>query len=306
MLNLKKVMTYLCIMGIAMVCALNYTLFVFPNKFAPSGINGICTMIQYITGISVGYLSLIINIPLAIWVFCTVSRPTAVRSMVYVVTFSVSLVLLEYVDLSRFTYATENGTSTILGPLVAGVVYGSCYSLLVQTSANTGGMDFIAAVIHKKRPETNFFYIVFAMNVLVALTSYFVYDYRIEPVLLCIMYSFTSSMITDRLTKSGRSAIRFEIVTDHPQEISDAIIHQLHHSATLIPARGMYHGHDTNVLICIVNKSQVAPLSAIIRKTPDTFAVMGQVGEVMGNFKRFDKEGHARVELLDAGEDDLL
>lgn len=303
MKNFKKVMTYVCIMGIALVCALNYTLFVFPNKFAPAGINGICTMIQYLTGISVGYLSLLINIPLAIWVYCKVSRSMAVRSMVYVATFSVALVLLEYVDLSQFAYSTENGTSTILGPLVAGIIYGSCYSLLIRGSANTGGMDFIAAVIHKNRPETNFFYVVFSMNTLVALTSYFVYDYRIEPVLLCIMYSFTSSMITDRLTKSGRSAIRFEIITKHPREISDAIINQLHHSATLIPGTGMYRGTPTNVLICIVNKSQIAALSAIIRATPDTFAAVSQVGEVMGNFKRLDREGNAKVELLDTGDD---
>ena len=303
MKNFKKVMTYVCIMGIALVCALNYTLFVFPNKFAPAGINGICTMIQYLTGISVGYLSLLINIPLAIWVYCKVSRSMAVRSMVYVATFSVALVLLEYVDLSQFAYSTENGTSTILGPLVAGIIYGSCYSLLIRGSANTGGMDFIAAVIHKNWPETNFFYVVFSMNTLVALTSYFVYDYRIEPVLLCIMYSFTSSMITDRLTKSGRSAIRFEIITKHPREISDAIINQLHHSATLIPGTGMYRGTPTNVLICIVNKSQIAALSAIIRATPDTFAAVSQVGEVMGNFKRLDREGNAKVELLDTGDD---
>ena len=302
MKRLKKVLTYLCIVAIAIVCALNYNLFIFPNKFAPSGINGICTMIQYMTGISVGYLSLLINVPLSILVYLKISKPLAVRSMVYVVTFSVSLVLLEYVDLSAFAYATENGTSTILGPLVGGIIFGSCYSLLVKASANSGGTDFIAAVIHKNRPEMNFFYILFALNTVVAVASYFVYDYKIEPVLLCIMYSFTSSTVTDRLTKSGRSAIRFEIITDHPVEISDAIIHQLHHSATLIPAKGMYLGKEKSILICVVNKNQIVALSKIVRSFPNTFAVMSQVGEVMGNFKHLDSQGKQQVELLDQGD----
>ena len=99
-----------------------------------------------------------------------------------------------------------------------------------------------------------------------ACISYFVYGYQIEPVLLCIMYSFTSSTVSDKAMKNGRSAIRFEIVTDHPQELSDAIITRLHHSATLIPATGMYSGHETNILICVINKTQVAALSAIIRR----------------------------------------
>ena len=265
MKRLKKVWTYLCIVAIAMICALNYNLFIFPNKFAPAGINGICTMIQYLTGINVGYMSLLINIPLAIWVYLKVSKPLAVRSMVYVAVFSVSLVVLEHVDLSAFAYATENGTSTILGPLVGGIIYGFSYSLLVKASANSGGTDFVAAAIHKNRPDLNFFYILFALNAFVAITSYFVYDYKIEPVLLCIMYCFTSSIITDKLAKSGRSAVCFEIITDYPEEISGEIIKKLHHSCTLIPAKGMYSGRQTNMLVCEVNKTQVAALTQIVK-----------------------------------------
>lgn len=92
---MKKVWTYLVIAFIALLASVNYELFVFPNQFAPSGINGICTMIQYVTGVSVGYLSLFINIPLAIWCYFEVSKPMAVRSMVYVVTFSLGLLILE-------------------------------------------------------------------------------------------------------------------------------------------------------------------------------------------------------------------
>ena len=131
----RKVLTYFVIICIALIAAVNYEIFVFPNKFAPAGLNGICTMIQYLTGINVGYMSLLINIPLAIWVYLKVSKPLAVRSMVYVAVFSVSLVVLEHVDLSAFAYATENGTSTILGPLVGGIIYGFSYSLLALTSS---------------------------------------------------------------------------------------------------------------------------------------------------------------------------
>ena len=95
--NLKRVWTYLVIVAVAMLAALNYELFVFPNSFAPSGLNGICTIIQYVSGISVGYMSLLINIPLAVLVFFKVSKPVAVRSMVYVVVFSVGLLILDKV-----------------------------------------------------------------------------------------------------------------------------------------------------------------------------------------------------------------
>ena len=78
----KKALTYGVIVAIALVVALNYKVFVFPNRFAPSGLNGICTMIQYVTGINIGYLSLLINVPMALWLFFFVSKPLALRSIV--------------------------------------------------------------------------------------------------------------------------------------------------------------------------------------------------------------------------------
>ena len=214
--NMKKTLTYVVIIAVALISAVNYELFVFPNQFAPAGINGLCTMVQYVTGINVGYLSLLINVPLALWCYIEVSKPMAIRSMVYVVVFSLGLIILDYVDLSAFAYATENGTSKILGPLVAGVIQGYVYSILVKGSAYTGGIDFISAIIHKRNPSKPFFGLTFAINVVIASMSYFVYGFQMEPVILCILYCFMTTNVGDRLMKSGREAISFEIVTDYP------------------------------------------------------------------------------------------
>ena len=302
----KKSLTYLVICGIALLEAVNYQLFVFPNQFAPSGLNGICTMIQYLTGISVGYLSLLINIPLALWVYKSVSKPLAVRSMVYVVFFSVGLLVLERVDLSAFAYSTDNGTSKILGPLVAGIIMGFGYSILVRSSAYSGGTDFISALIHNRYPDKSFFGMSFTINACIAIASFFVYDYKMEPVILCILYSFTSTTVGDRLMKSGRSAVRFEIVTDQPQALANEIIGRFHPSATLIPAKGMYSGRETSMLVCVVNKTQAAALAAIVKQFPHSFAVMSQVGQVVGNFKNLSREGKEVAELLDCGDGKTL
>lgn len=298
----KKILTYCAIVLLAAVCAVNYQIFVFPNRFAPSGLNGICTMIQHVTGISMGYLYLAVNFPLAMLVYKRVSRILAIRSMVYVITFSVLLAVLGEADLGRFAYETANGTSTILGPLVAGIISGSCYSLLIPACTFMGGTDFIASLIHKSRPDQNFFWISFAINIAVAASSYFVYDFQIEPVILCILYSFMSSTVSDRMVKSGREAVRFEIITDKPKELSDDIIAKTHHSTTLVPGKGMFQGKQTNVLICVINKAQVSILSEIIRSYPRTFAIMGPVTQVVGNFKHLKNDGKAVNNLLDGGD----
>lgn len=302
MQTVKKVWTYLVIVFVALVASVNYELFIFPNQFAPSGLNGICTMIQYVSGISVGYLSLLVNVPLALWCYIEVSKPIALRSMVYVVTFSIGLLILDHVDLSAFAYVTDNGTSKILGPLVAGVIQGYVYSILVKASAYTGGTDFISAVIHKRKPNKPFFGMSFAINSVIAASSYFVYGYQMEPVILCILYTFMATTVGDRLMKSGRQAMSFEIITDYPDDISRELIDTLHHTTTLIPAKGMYSGRETSVLICVVNKTQVAAVTRIVHKYPHTFAIVNPVSEILGNFKHLSSEGKEVKEVLDAGD----
>lgn len=295
----KKILTYLMIAAMALLIAVNYQLFVFPNSFAPSGINGICTMIQHKLGVSIGYLNLLINLPLAVAVFFIVSRPQALRSCVYIVAFSVFTLILEKVDLSAFAYSTENGTSTILGPLVAGIISGYACGIIFRGGANTGGTEFVASIVHKYHPQVNFFWFAFTLNIAVAGISYFVYDFQIEPVLLCIMYSFISSSVRDRMSQNSRSAVRFEIVTDSPQELSDAIIRSLHHSSTLIPAKGMYKGKPTNILICVINKTQVAEFTSLVKSFPNTFVIMSHVSQVIGNFKKVDKHGNEQISMID-------
>lgn len=302
MKKLKLYWTYFVIVMVALLAAMNYELFIFPNKFAPSGINGLCTMVQYLSGISVGFLSLLVNIPLAIWCYVQVSKPVAVRSMVYVVAFSLSLLVLDRVDLSFLAYSTENGTSRIMGPLVGGIIMGWCYGILIKASAYSGGTDFISAVIHKHHPEKSVFSLSFAINAVVAFLSFFVYDYKIEPVILSILYGFASSTVGERIQKSGRSAVRFEIITEYPDEVCSDVIDLLHHSATRYKAVGAYTGKETWIVMCVVNNTQVGALSAIIQKYPNTFAMMNPVSSVMGNFKRLDEKGSPVMDLLDDGD----
>ncbi len=301
---MKKALSYGFVILNAFVAALVYHLFVYPNNFAPAGIGGICTMIQYVFGINVGYLNLLINVPLAIAVYFLVSKTVATRGLLFVTTFSGFLILLDYVNLTPFVYHTAN--STILGPLVGGLIMGYLNAMMVRIGSHQAGAYFISSLIHKYRPDFNLFWITFTINAGVAVISYFVYGMNIEPVLLCILYCFSTSMVNNIVAKGDRSAIRFEIVTDKPQELSRDIIEKLHHSATLLPGKGIYQGKETSVLVCIVNNVQSAQLAALIRTYPNTFASMSQVSEVFGNFKHLDVHGNPEKHLLDAGDNNVI
>lgn len=297
--NWKIAASYALVVLIALMMALNYQLFVFPNSFAPAGLNGIFTMIQHAFHFKLSYTSIILNVPLAIISFFVNSKPRALRTLTYTVAFSAFLMLFDEVDLSNFVYETQN--SALLGPLVAGLITGAGGYVMHKMNACYGGTEFIAGFIHKYKPNINFFNIIFVLNISVAAASYFVYGYKIEPVLLCIIYSYASSSVRDTLNRRHESAVRCEIITEDPTGLQEVIIGRLHHTATVIQGKGAFSGQDKSVLICIVNSTQVTELTKLVSQFPDSFVIVSNVTGVVGNFKRLDRKGKPETVFFDGG-----
>ena len=295
----KKIVSYLMVMLIALMMALNYQLFVFPNSFAPAGLNGIFTMIQHVLGFKLSYTSIILNVPLAIIVFFVIAKPFALRSLLYTLAFSGFLMVFDAIDLSAFVYNTE--LSKLVGPAVAGMITGFGGYYMHRIGACYGGTEFIAKLIHKKHPAVNFFSIIFALNVSVAIASYFVYDFQIQPVLMCIIYSYFSSSVRDSMNRKRGSALRCEIITNRPEELSRAIIEKLHHGVTALEAKGMYSGESKTMLVCILNPSQLTDLSKLVADFPGSFVTFSHVNSVLGNFKHLDSHNQPEKLLYDSG-----
>lgn len=270
----------------AVMLAFSYSMFIFPNQFAPAGVPGIATMIQYLLGFKVAYLTVLVNVPLLIASYFIVSKEFAVHSAIYTVVFSLTLLLLEEIDMSGIAYHTANGTSTILAPIAGGVVSGYSYTLVMKRNGCTGGTDLIGALLHHYKPEMNMLWIIFTINALVAAASYFVYDFRIEPVILCLMYCFISSKVCDLTLKGFKEAIKFEVITDAPDALADAIMRETHHGVTEVSAVGGFTHSNKTLLICVVNKHQIVQFQRIIQQFPGSFSYLSTVKETMGNFRK--------------------
>lgn len=305
----KKIFVeYSIIMGLAFCMALIYEVLIFPNSFAPAGINGLATIIQHLFGFSVGYMSIIINIPLVILVFLTVDRDYAIKTLCFVLVFSFFTLIMKngeiinghaingdgkgFIDLSDFAYKNSS-VSTVLAPIASGALNGIIYGFCIRHNACTGGTDIVARMVRVKRPDLNIMWVTFALNSTVAVLSYFAYAengvFNIEPVILCLIYCFASSKMGDVIIKGYKTALKFEVVTSYPEEISKEIIENLKHSATVVNAQGMYTHQDKSLLICVVNKNQIIDFENIIKKYEGTFAYVTSVNETVGNFVRRKK-----------------
>ena len=113
------------------------------------------------------------------------------------------------------------------------------------------------------------------------------YDYK--PVCLCIIYCFISTFLGNVIIQGSKQAYKFTVITTHAEEISDEVLHTLHHGATKISAIGAYGNQQKDVLICVVNKHQVVDFQDILKKYDNTFSFVENVGNTFGNFAKVKK-----------------
>ena len=90
--------------------------------------------------------------------------------------------------------------------------------------------------------------------------------------------------MSDAILRGFKVAFRFEIITDHPEEIAKEIMDRLHHGVTELHATGMYSHQDRSVLVCVIRKRQIGEVQRILRNYPETFASFAPVSEVYGKF----------------------
>lgn len=292
MQRFKVFLVYLEITAFAVLLALNYHLFVVENGFAPAGLNGIATMVQYKTGFSIGYMSLLINTPLCILAYFLIDKAFACRSFCFCVTYSLAFLAVQQLGMEKLQYVTD-GHDTIYPVILSGVISGVVYGFCFRKQASTGGTDILSKYISKRKPELNFFWVTFTLNALVAAVSFFVYAepdagcevlFNYKPVCLCITYCFVSSFVGSAILRGTKTACEFTIITSHADALKEEIYRELKHGCTKVDAVGGFSSGQKSMLICVVNNHQIVEFQKILERYDDTFAFSKTINETYGNF----------------------
>ena len=283
------IVQFVVVVLLGVLLAFNYILFINPNNFAPAGINGIAVMIQYKFNFSVGYMSLIINVPLCIFAFFLIEKKFSIKTLFFCVVYSLTYLYLQTLDFSKFQYNAQ-GIDTIYPVIIAGLLSGLVYGFLFKINACTGGTDIVAKYLSKKKPFLNFFWVMFSINAAVAIVSCFVYAengfLNYKPACLCMLYCFVSSFIGNAMLKGAKSAYNFTIITSQPEDLEKEILKKLRHSATRVQGQGIYSNEEKTILTCLINKHQLVDFENIIKKYPEAFVYVQSVSQTFGNFKR--------------------
>ena len=104
----------------------------------------------------------------------------------------------------------------------------------------------------------------------ISFSSYFFYGMRWEPVVCGILYCFITSYVSNHIREGKRQAIKYEIITASAEELCKKITENLHKTATVVDAKGVYSGSDRKMVICVADKHSAPYLEEIILHTPSS------------------------------------
>ncbi|MDR9788439.1 MAG: YitT family protein [Peptococcaceae bacterium MAG4] len=271
------------ILGVSLgvlLTALGLDLFLIPNKIAAGGVSGIATILYYLIGAPVGITMLALNVPLFILGILRLGLPFGFRSLYGTISLSLAIDLLAPV----LPVPTQD---VLLASLYGGVLVGLGLGLVFRYKGTTGGTDLAAAVL-RTYTGANIGRLLFLVDGAVVLAAWATFD-SAELAMYALLTIFIVSWLIDVVQEGISYAKAFFIISRRPSDVAAAIVEELNRGATAWPARGVYTGTDREVVLSVVNRSEVSRLKEIVYQVdPGAFVILADVHEVLGEgFKRY-------------------
>ncbi|MDD7552836.1 MAG: YitT family protein [Candidatus Cryptobacteroides sp.] len=276
---------------------LGWTLFLVPNNLIGGGVTGIASIVQYATGIKIGYTYFVVNVGLLIAALFVLGKGFGGKTVYAIILASLGMNVMQAVipeDIVTIL-ATDNGKlmSTIMGGILAGVGMG----MTMSQGGSTGGTDIIALIVNKYRNVSPGRMILF-MDVAIILSSMLVPSYTSDGSLMpwadkitTVVYGFILvvivSTVLDLYLSGSRQSVQLFILSQKFDQIADAITNDLHRGVTVLDGKGWYTKNDVKVVMVITRKTDLNVLLKYINAIDsNAFISVSSVTGVYG--KGFD------------------
>ena len=166
----KEILNIFIIIISGVISALGLHIFVYPYNFAPSGVDGISNMLQFLTDFKVnaGIFNFAINFPLLIAAWFILKKRYVIYTFLYMMISSALLLVLDGVDF--YQYIAENGE--LIAAVFAGVAQGGT-AFMLKIGGSSGGVDVMGSMLQKKAPHVRVEKIILILSILRWILYYF-------------------------------------------------------------------------------------------------------------------------------------
>lgn len=250
---------FLMTVGSVIFC-MAWTSFIIPNGLASGGLTGLCTIIQYGTGIPVGLTYPILNVVLLVLGFLSLGKGFGFKT-IYVI--ALTSVLFDV--LPQFPQLEVMMDEKLLVALVGAFLESVGIGLVLLRGGSTGGTDILAMMINKYWPVSPGK--VYLYSDLFIITSLlFVPEKGFVDLIYAFVLMIGFSFGVDYVLLGNKSSVQILVFSSKYEEIGDHIINEVHRGVTALQSVGWYSKQDSKVLLIIARKYQMNEVVNEIKK----------------------------------------
>lgn len=235
----------------SVIFCMAWTSFLIPNGLASGGLTGLCTIIQYGTGIPVGWTYPIINVLLLIMGFLSLGKAFGFKT-IYVI--ALTSLLFEF--LPQFENLEVLMPEKFLVALVGASLESIGIGLVLLRGGSTGGTDIIAMMINKYWPVSPGRVYLFT-DIFIITCLLFVPDKGLIDLIYAFVVMLGFSFGVDFVLLGNKSSVQILVFSEKYKEIADHIINNVHRGVTALQSVGWYSQKESKVLLIIARKQQM-------------------------------------------------
>lgn len=259
---------FLMTVGSVIFC-MAWTSFLIPNGLASGGLTGLCTIIQYGTGIPVGLTYPIINIVLLVLGFLSLGRAFGFKT-IYVI--AVTSLLFDI--LPEFPQLVVMMDEKLLVALVGAALESVGIGLVLLRGGSTGGTDIIAMLINKYWPVSPGRVYLYT-DIFIITCLLFVPDKGLVDMIYAFVVMLGFSFGVDYVLLGNKSSVQILVFSSRYKEIADHMINDVQRGVTALQSVGWYSQQESKVLLIVARKYQM--------------------NEVVNEVKRIDKKAFISI-----------
>ena len=241
---------FLMTVGSVIFC-LAWTSFIIPNGLSSGGLTGFCTIIQYGTGIPVGWTYPILNILLLVLGFLTLGKGFGMKT-IYVI----ALTSLLFEILPKFPSLVVLMDEKLLVAIVGAAMESVGLGLVLLRGGSSGGTDIVAMMVNKYWPVSpGRVYLItdiFIISCMLMVPGKGLVD-MIYAYVIMLGFSFG----VDFVLLGNKSTVQILVFSSNYKAIADHIIHNVRRGVTALESVGWYSQQSGKVLLIIARKYQM-------------------------------------------------
>lgn len=268
----RIIQKYIVLLLGSLIAAFGLEVFLIPNNIIDGGIVGISIIISLLSNIPLGIFTFILNIPFLFIGYKQIGKTFVITSLFSITAFSI---------FTHIFHSFKGPTNDmLLAAIFGGIILGIGVGCILRYGGSLDGTEIIAIILCKGG--------IFSIGQIVMIFNVFIYAFGAlilgwDRAFYSMLTYFVAHKAVDIIIDGFDEAKAVMIITDHGNEIADAIYARLGRGVTFLEARGGYSKDKKTVIYSVVTRLEVSKLRSIINdKDKNAFVTINDVSDVMG------------------------